>query len=228
MCGGGGSSAPIDTYRGPPGPGTGIGTIPIGYGNYQDAAKALMSTGKTYGQLASLAAQNMQGQAPMAAPPAPQSAFDGGIGQYLAAGGASPAMGQSPATSAIGQLEAEYDPRTSAMEMLESYEPAFEARPLSYYTPGAIEAMEKAKEEAEAERAREAARRASRSSSRGGGGRDMSPNRGSGVGYRGLGDMFDGGGPQSSTIGGRGFQGPNMDGSAGNDGPNGGFFGGMF
>jgi len=148
MCGGGGSSAPIDTYRGPPGPGTGIGTIPIGYGNYQDAAKALLSTGKTYGQLASLAAQNMQGQAPMAAPPAPQSAFDGGIGQYLAAGGASPAMGQSPATSAIGQLEAEYDPRTSAMEMLESYEPAFEARPLSYYTPSAMEALEKANEEA--------------------------------------------------------------------------------
>jgi len=153
MCGGGGgSSAPVDTYRGPPGPGTGIGGVPVGYGNYQDAAKALMSTGQTYGQLASLAAQNMQAQAPMAPPPAPQSAFDGGIGQYLAAGGASPAMGPSPAMSAIGQYEAAYDPRTSAMEMLESYEPAVEARPLSYYTPSAMEALEKANKEAEAER----------------------------------------------------------------------------
>lgn len=139
MCGGGGSSsAQIDTVDSQPGPGAGIGSVPIGYGNYQDAAKALMSAGKTYGQMASLAAQNMPAQAPMSAPPAPMSAFNGGIGQYLAAGGASPAMGQSPAMSAIGQYEAAYDPRTSAMEMLESYEPAFEARPLSYYTPNAM------------------------------------------------------------------------------------------
>jgi len=39
--------------------------------------------------------------------------------------------------------------------------------------------------------------------------------------HRGLGDMVDGGGPQASTIGGRGFAGPNPDGSAGNDGPGG-------
>jgi len=43
----------------------------------------------------------------------------------------------------------------------------------------------------------------------------------------GLGDIFDGGGPGASTIGGRDFQGPNPNGSAGNDGPNGGFFGGF-
>ena len=39
------------------------------------------------------------------------------------------------------------------------------------------------------------------------------------AGYRGARDMFDGGGRQASTIGGRDFAGPNMDGSAGNDGP---------
>ena len=47
-----------------------------------------------------------------------------------------------------------------------------------------------------------------------------------GVGYAGLRDMFDGGGPQSSTIGGRDFEGPNMDGTAGHDGSRGGFGGG--
>ena len=41
---------------------------------------------------------------------------------------------------------------------------------------------------------------------------------GGGVGYTGLRDTIDGGGPNASTIGGRGFQGPNPDGSAGNDG----------
>tara|TARA_B110000908_G_scaffold135485_1_gene160299 strand:+ start:3561 stop:4256 length:696 start_codon:yes stop_codon:yes gene_type:complete len=46
--------------------------------------------------------------------------------------------------------------------------------------------------------------------------------------YRGFGDMMDGGGPGASTRGGRDFAGPNPDGSAGNDGPNGGFFGGLF
>ena len=45
--------------------------------------------------------------------------------------------------------------------------------------------------------------------------------------YGGLGDMIDGGGPGASTIGGRDFQGPNPNGSAGNDGPNGGLFGGF-
>ena len=39
-----------------------------------------------------------------------------------------------------------------------------------------------------------------------------------GVGYTGARDMFDGGGPNASTIGGRAFAGPNPDGSAGNDG----------
>jgi hypothetical protein len=53
------------------------------------------------------------------------------------------------------------------------------------------------------------------------GGDGLSPDRATGVGYGGLRDMFDGGGPQSSTIGGRDFQGPNMDGTAGNDGPGG-------
>lgn len=41
---------------------------------------------------------------------------------------------------------------------------------------------------------------------------------GSGVGFTGARDMFDGGGPNASTIGGRDFAGPNPDGSAGNDG----------
>ena len=198
MCGGGGGiSDLVNTSDAPPGPGANIGNVPIGYGNYQDAAKALMSTGKTYGQMASLAAQNMQGQAPMAAPPAPQSAFDGGIGQYLASGGASPAMGQSPATSAIGQLEAEYDPRTSAMEMLESYEPAFEARPLSYYTPSAMEALEKANKEAEAKRSSQLLNR------RGGGdrGNNVGGGRG-GIGFGGGGGYGGFGGNGSSGRGG--------------------------
>ena len=38
-------------------------------------------------------------------------------------------------------------------------------------------------------------------------------------GYTGVGDMLDGGGRNASTRGGRSFQGPNLDGSAGNDGP---------
>jgi hypothetical protein len=51
------------------------------------------------------------------------------------------------------------------------------------------------------------------------GGRDMDyGGNGGGVGYTGLRDTIDGGGPNASTIGGRGFQGPNPDGSAGNDG----------
>lgn len=56
------------------------------------------------------------------------------------------------------------------------------------------------------------------------GGRDMdyggnaSANANSGVGYTGVRDMLDGGGPNASTIGGRSFAGPNPDGSAGNDG----------
>lgn len=45
---------------------------------------------------------------------------------------------------------------------------------------------------------------------------------GGGVGYTGGRDMLDGGGPNASTIGGRGFAGPNPDGSAGNDGGGGG------
>ena len=45
---------------------------------------------------------------------------------------------------------------------------------------------------------------------------------GGGVGYTGLRDTIDGGGPNASTRGGRGFAGPNPDGSAGNDGPGGG------
>lgn len=60
----------------------------------------------------------------------------------------------------------------------------------------------------------------------GGGGPNVGMNASGGVGYGGLGDMVDGGGPQASTIGGRGFQGPNPNGSAGNDGPNGGMGGG--
>ncbi len=58
----------------------------------------------------------------------------------------------------------------------------------------------------------------------GGEGREGGEGRGtgaSGVGYTGVRDMFDGGGPNASTIGGRDFAGPNPDGSAGNDGPGG-------
>lgn len=50
---------------------------------------------------------------------------------------------------------------------------------------------------------------------------------GGGVGYSGIGDAFDGGGPRGSTRGGRDFAGPNMDGTAGNDGPGVGGGGGM-
>ena len=39
------------------------------------------------------------------------------------------------------------------------------------------------------------------------------------LGYRGLRDTIDGGGPNASTLGGRGFAGPNPNASAGNDGP---------
>ncbi len=139
MCGGGGDSAPVNTYQGPPGPGTGIAGVPIGVGNYQDAARSLLSVGQTYGQLAAQAANNVSQSMLVAAPPAPQSAFQGGIGQYLAAGGASPAPGMSPEAMDIQALEAGYDPRTSATEMLEGYESALEPRPLSYYTPNAME-----------------------------------------------------------------------------------------
>jgi len=138
MCGGGGGSAPVDTYKGPPGPGSGIAGVPVGFGDYQGAANALLSTGQTYGQLAANVARTLQQAPAFTAPPAPQSAFDSGIGQYIASGGATPPMGQSPAMSAIGQVEADYDPRTAATEMLQSYEPGYEARPLSYYTPNAM------------------------------------------------------------------------------------------
>ena len=143
MCGGGGGGGggAVDTYKGPPGPGAGIAGVPIGFGDYKDAARALLSTGQTYGQLAANVAKNMQQFPTFTAPPAPQSAFDSGIGQYIAAGGATPYGGQSPAMSAIGQLEAAYDPRTAATEMLQAYEPGYEARPLSYYTPNAMEQL---------------------------------------------------------------------------------------
>lgn len=140
MCGGGGSdSAPVDTYKGPPGPGAGIAGVPLGYGDYKGAAEALLSTGQTYGQLAANVASALQRQpSTLPMPPAPQSAFDSGLGRYIAGGGATPPGVQSPALSAIGQMEAAYDPRTAATEMLASYEPSYEARPLSYYTPNAM------------------------------------------------------------------------------------------
>jgi hypothetical protein len=143
MCGGGGGGGgdAVDTYKGPPGPGAGIAGVPIGFGDYKDAARALLSTGQTYGQMAASAAQALQQAPTFTAPPAPQSAFASGLGQYIAAGGATPYGGQSPAMSAIGQLEAAYDPRTAATEMLQSYEPGYEARPLSYYTPNAMEQL---------------------------------------------------------------------------------------
>ena len=56
----------------------------------------------------------------------------------------------------------------------------------------------------------------------GGNAPDSGPAGHGGVGYTGARDMFDGGGPNASTIGGRDFAGPNPDGSAGNDGPGGG------
>ena len=156
MCGGGSSteyiSAPqpaqakeTDTYRGPPGPGSAIGQVmmPSGGENYQQAAQALLSTGQTYGQLASgLAGLLNNAQQPaMTPPPAPQSAFDGGVGQYLAQMGSQP-MGQSPAMSAIEAIEGIYDPRSAATDMLMSYEPAYPAKPLSYYTPHSMARLE--------------------------------------------------------------------------------------
>jgi len=119
MCGGG-----TDNYQG------------VGSPNYQSAAQSLLSTGKSYGQLAALAAQNAPQQPVMAPPPAPQSAFNGGIGQYLGQMGAQP-MGPSPAMAAVQNIEQQYDPRTAATEMLLGYQSGFEARPLSYYTPDA-------------------------------------------------------------------------------------------
>ena len=156
MCGGGGntteyipapkqpSAKETDTYRGPPGPGSAIGqaTMPAGGENYQRAAQALLSTGQTYGQLASGLAGilNNAQQPAMTPPPAPQSAFDGGVGQYLAQTGSQP-MGQSPAMSAIEAIEGVYDPRSAATDMLMSYEPAYPAKPLSYYTPHSMERL---------------------------------------------------------------------------------------
>ena len=152
MCGGGGSPAPappVDTYRGPPGPGMDIGNVPLGQPNYQQQAQSLLSIGQTYGQMASgiagmLDAQRRQTEAQfMAPPPAPASAFDSGIGQYIGQRAARP-MGQSAPMAAIESFEAAYDPRSSAIQILESYEPGTEARPLSYYTPESMAAMEEA------------------------------------------------------------------------------------
>lgn len=143
MCGGGGSSAPapVDTYRGPPGPGENIGNVPLGQPNYQQQAESLLSMGQTYGQLASGIVSQLQQQQPMAAPPAPQSAFDGGIGQYIA-GQASRPVGPSPAMQGLTAFESTYDPRTSALEMLQGYE-GTEAQPMSFYTPQSISSMGK-------------------------------------------------------------------------------------
>jgi hypothetical protein len=137
MCGGGSSGSSTPQYQGPPGPGEGIGNVLIGQPDYQSAAQSLLSTGKTYGQMAALAAQNAPQPQAMAAPPAPQSAFNGGIGQYLAQQGSRP-MGPSPALAAVQGLETQFDPRTAATEMLQGYEPVMEARPLSDYTPNAM------------------------------------------------------------------------------------------
>lgn len=52
--------------------------------------------------------------------------------------------------------------------------------------------------------------------------RDGGGNGGFMGGYTGVKDTIDGGGPNASTLGGRDFQGPNPDASAGNDGPDGG------
>lgn len=166
MCGGGGGNtvetvrAPemsgakeSDTYRGPPGPGSDIGQVlmPAGGGNYKQTAQALLSTGQTYGQLASglaglLSNTQQQGMAP---PPAPQSAFNGGVGQYLAQMGSQP-IGQSPAMSVVEAFEGVYDPRSSATDMLMSYEPAYPAKPLSYYTPHSMARLQGANQEAPA------------------------------------------------------------------------------
>jgi len=161
MCGGGGDTTEVvrapemsgakesDTYRGPPGPGSDIGQVvmPAGGENYKQAAQALLSTGQTYGQLASGLAGllNNTQQPSMVPPPAPQSAFDGGVGQYLAQMGSQP-MGQSPAMSAVEALEGVYDPRSAATDMLMSYEPAYPAQPLSYYTPHSMERLQGAQQ----------------------------------------------------------------------------------
>lgn len=136
MCGGG-SSGITETYVSPPGPGEGIAGVPIGQPDYKSAAQALLSTGKSYGQMATLAARNAPQMPVMGPPPAPTSAFNGGIGQYLAQRGAQP-MGPSPAMSAVQGYETQFDPRTAATEMLMNYDPSYEARPLSFYTPNAM------------------------------------------------------------------------------------------
>lgn len=190
MCGGG-SDSPTNTYQAPPGPGEGIAGVPIGSPNYQQAAQSLLSTGQSYGQLAALAAQNAPQQQMMAAPPAPQSAFNGGIGQYLAGMGSRP-MGPSPALAAVEAAERQYDPRTAATEMLQGYESGFEAQPLSYYTPNAMENVDFQSTAAKAGSA-------ARSGGGGGGGtRYVSRPSGGGSGYMSVADMFDGGGPGDS------------------------------
>ena len=212
MCGGGSSGSSTPQYQGPPGPGEGIGNVLIGQPDYQSAAQSLLSTGKTYGQMAALAAQNAPPPQAMAAPPAPQSAFNGGIGQYLAQQGSRP-MGPSPALAAVQGLETQFDPRTAATEMLQGYEPVMEARPLSDYTPNAM-ANVNFDRRAEEEAARSigggggggsrSSGRTSSVSSRGGIGTDDGLRGGGSGGYTSVGDMFDGGGPgqSGSTFGG--------------------------
>lgn len=193
MCGGGSSGSSTPQCQGPPGPGEGIGNVLIGQPDYQSAAQSLLSTGKTYGQMAALAAQNAPPQA-MAAPPAPQSAFNGGIGQYLAQQG-SRSMGPSPALAAVQGLETQFDPRTAATEMLQGYEPVMEARPLSDYTPNAMENVGYGGPDRDAG----GGGAASRSGGGGGSNRSRYVSRPSGSGgYTGLRDMFDGGGPGAS------------------------------
>jgi hypothetical protein len=111
----------------------------LGEPNYQQQAQSLLSLGQTYGQMASGIASQLQQQQPMAAPPAPQSAFDGGIGQFIASQAARP-IGPSPAMQGLTAMEAAYDPRSSAIEMLQNYQ-GQEAMPLSFYTPQSIESM---------------------------------------------------------------------------------------
>jgi len=129
-----------------------IGNVPIGRPNYQEQAQSLLSIGQTYGQMASgiagmLDAQRRQTEAQfMAPPPAPASAFDSGIGQYIGQRAARP-MGQSAPMAAIESFEAAYDPRTSAVQFLDSYQSGTEARPLGDYTPESLAAMEEAERE---------------------------------------------------------------------------------
>lgn len=161
MCGGGNTTEYIqakpmstpeaDTYKGPPGPGTNIAGVPIPGGgeNYQRAAQSLLSTGQSYGQLASGLASMLGSRPPMAPPPAPQSAFSGGVGQYLGSLGAQPTA-MSPAMAGVGAMESFYDPRTSAIGTLGAYEPAFEAQPLTYYTPNSMERLQGAQQAAAA------------------------------------------------------------------------------